>query len=94
MPLVSAVLTLLMSVAPTERPAVVVGAADSPVRLDRAIVLTASQGPPILFYAATNLTENDLEQFTVIAFILDEKGTHGKPCGTPSPRCSSSANSS
>jgi hypothetical protein len=61
MRLLSALLTLLVSAAPTEKPAVVVGAADSPVRLDRAVVLTASEGPPVVLYAATNPTDDELE---------------------------------
>lgn len=75
MVLLSAVLTLLVVAAPTEKPAVVVGAADSPVRLDHAVVLTASEGPPVVLYAATNLTDGELEQFTVIAFVFDAEGT-------------------
>ncbi len=75
MPLLSAFLTLLIFAAPTEKPAVAVGAADSPVRLDRAVVVTPSEGPPVVLYAATNLTDDELEQFTVIAFVFDGQGT-------------------
>jgi hypothetical protein len=75
MHLLPTVLTLLISAASSEKPAVVVGAADSPVRLDHAVVLTASDGPPVVLYAATNVTDAELEQFTVIAFIFDAQGT-------------------
>ncbi len=75
MPLLSAILTLLLSATPTEKPVIVVGAPDSPVRLDRAIILTASEGPPVVLYAATNLTGDELEQFTVIAHVFDPDGT-------------------
>ncbi len=75
MVLFSTVLALLLSAAPTERPAIVVGAPDSPVRLDRATVLTATDGPPVLLYAATNTGSDTLEQFTVIAFVFDAQGT-------------------
>ena len=75
MPMLYALLTLLLSGAPTEKPALVVGAADSPVRLDKATVLIATDGPPVLLYAATNLSNDQLEQFTVIAFIFDAQGT-------------------
>jgi hypothetical protein len=75
MALLSAVVTLLLAAAPGEKPAIVVHAADSPVRLDRATVLTAADGPPVLLYAATSLTGDQLEQFTVIAFIFDAQGT-------------------
>jgi hypothetical protein len=54
----------------------VVQAPDSPVRLDHAKILNVVDGEPaVLLYAATNLTDNDLEQFTVIAFIFDGDGT-------------------
>ncbi len=72
--LCSALLAILLSSAPTEKPALVVGAPDSPVRLDRATVLTATDGPPVLLYAATNTSNDQLEQFTVIAFVFDAQG--------------------
>ena len=53
----------------------VVAAPDCPVRLDHAVVLAASQGPPVVLYEATNLTEGELEQFTIIAFVFDAEGT-------------------
>jgi hypothetical protein len=65
----------LAAAAPLERAAILVHAADSPVRLERAAVLTPSAGPPVLVYAATNQTAEELEQFTVIAFVFDAKGT-------------------
>ena len=73
--LFSTFLALLLSGAPTEKPALVVGAPDSPVRLDRATVLTATDGPPVLLYAATNVTADPLEQFTVTAYVFDAQGT-------------------
>ena len=75
MTLLAAVLTLLLPVTPADRPAIVVTAADSPVRLDRAVVLTAPEAPPVVLYAATNVSDNELEQFTVIAFVFDADGT-------------------
>jgi hypothetical protein len=54
----------------------VIQAPESPVRLDHAKILNVVEGEPaVLLYAATNLTDNDLEQFTVIAFIFDGDGT-------------------
>src|SRR5262245_30288664 len=53
----------------------VVQAPDSPVRLDHAVVVTTDGNPPVLIYAATNFTGNELEQFTVVAFIFDAQGT-------------------
>ena len=61
--------------AATDVPAVVVQAADSPVKIGRATVLTVDGDPPVLLYAATNLTDDEIEQFTVIVFMFDAKGT-------------------
>jgi hypothetical protein len=53
----------------------VVQAPDSPVRIDQAKVLNVGAAEPaVLLYAATNLTDADLEQFTVIAYIFDADG--------------------
>jgi hypothetical protein len=61
--------------AAAEVPAVVVQAPDSPVKLDRATVLTVAGSPPVLLYAATNLTDTELDQFTVIVYVFDAEGT-------------------
>jgi hypothetical protein len=62
--------------APAEVAPTVIQAPDSPVKLDHARILNVVEGEPaVLLYAATNLTDNDLEQFTVIAFIFDGDGT-------------------
>jgi hypothetical protein len=74
MTLLSAALTAWLAAAPAERPAIVVQAQDSPVRLDRATVLQGTEGPPVVLYSATNLTEAQLEQFTVMAFVFDANG--------------------
>jgi hypothetical protein len=73
--LLSAVMAGLMAAAAAEMPAVVVEAADSPVKIGRATVLTVAGDPPVLLYAATNQTDGDFEQFTVTVFIFDAKGT-------------------
>jgi hypothetical protein len=57
-----------------EMPAQVVQAPDSPVKLDRTTVLTVPGSPPVLLYAATNLTGDELDQFTVIVYVFDAKG--------------------
>jgi len=70
------VLTLALALAaPAERAATIVQAPDSPVRLDRAVVLSSSEGPPVLLYSATNLTGDALDQFTVMAFVFKADGT-------------------
>ena len=72
--LIAGLMMLLAGVA-QERAVPIVQATDSPVRLDRATMLSASEGPPILVYAATNLTNDSLEQFTVMAFVFRADGT-------------------
>jgi hypothetical protein len=74
MTLLLAAVTATLAAAPAERPAMVVQAPDSPVRLDRASVLQGAEGPPVVLYSATNLTEAELEQFTVMAFVFDANG--------------------
>jgi hypothetical protein len=75
MTLLCAVLTLSVAGGTIEKPAIIVQAADSPVRLDRATVLSEAGAPPIVLYAATNLTDEQLDQFTIMAFVFDAKGT-------------------
>jgi hypothetical protein len=75
MTLVSTLMTLVLAAGPGEKPATVVQAPDSPVRLDRATILTGADGPPVVLYGATNLTDDQLEQFTVMAFIFKADGT-------------------
>ncbi len=70
----SAVIAGVLAAAAAETPAVVVQAADSPVKISRATVLTVAGDPPVLLYAATNQTDDELEQFTVMVFIFDAKG--------------------
>ena len=75
MELIAALLTILLAALPAEKAAATVQAADSPVRLDRAMVLSGAEGPPVLLYSATNLTDDALDQFTVIAFVFNAEGT-------------------
>jgi hypothetical protein len=60
--------------AAAETPAVVVQAADSPVKIGKATVLTVAGDPPVILYAVTNQTDDELEQFTVTVFMFDAKG--------------------
>jgi hypothetical protein len=71
----AALLMLMLAGAPGDRLALVVQAPESPVRLDRATILTAAGAPPVVLYAATNLTGDQLDQFTVMAFVFDAQGT-------------------
>jgi hypothetical protein len=73
--LATAVVASLAVLAAEVTPAIV-QAPDSPVRIDNAKILNVVAGEPaVLMYSATNLTDDDLEQFTVIAFIFDGEGT-------------------
>lgn len=74
--LLLAVPTLLtLAAAPAERAALVVEAPQAPVRITHATVITPSEGPPIIYYSAVNQTDNQLEQFTVMAFVFKADGT-------------------
>jgi hypothetical protein len=68
-------MTLMLAAAASERPALIVAGADAPARMDRASVLTPADGPPVVLYAATNLTDQALDQFTVMAFVFKADGT-------------------
>ncbi len=53
----------------------VVQAPDSPIRIEHVKILNVGAAEPaVLLYAATNLTDAELEQFTVIAYIFDADG--------------------
>jgi hypothetical protein len=69
------VVALMLAVAPADKPPIVVQAPDSPVRLDHQSVLSPPDGPPVLVYQATNLTDQPLEQFTVMVFVFAADGT-------------------
>jgi hypothetical protein len=69
------VVSVVLAASAGEKPATVVQAPDSPVRIDRATIVTVADQPPVILFAATNTTGDELEQFTVIAFTFDEKGT-------------------
>ena len=71
MTLIAAMVALLLA---ADKPAIVIEAPDSPVRIDRATVVTVTDGPPVLLYSATNLTGDNLDQFTVMVFVFDAQG--------------------
>ena len=69
-------LVLLIGVSTGQIAPAIVQAPDSPVRIDNAKVLNVVPGEPaVLLYSATNLTDTDFEQFTIIAYIFDAEGT-------------------
>lgn len=67
--------TLALGAAATEKPAIVVEGQQPPARITKAVVLTPGEGPPIVYYAAVNQTDQELEQFTVMAFVFKADGT-------------------
>jgi hypothetical protein len=84
--LASTAFVLVTTVNAVTSPAVV-QAPDSPIRLERVKLLNVTPGePPVLLYAATNLTDQDFEQFTVIAFIFGERGRLKARQGAPGRR--------
>ena len=75
MPLPAIAMVAWLTATMAEMTPTVIQGADSPVKLERARILNITAGEPaVLLYAATNLTDNDLEQFTVIAFVFDAAG--------------------
>jgi hypothetical protein len=70
-----AMMTVVLAAAGGERPALVVSGAQSPARINRAIVLTPAEGPSVVLYAARNVTDQRLDQFTVMAFVFKADGT-------------------
>ena len=71
MNLASATMVALLAAA-GDSPAIVVQAPDSPVRIDRAQVLTSGDAPPVLLYSATNPTGDPIDEFTVMVFVFRE----------------------
>ena len=71
---VAAVATSWLLVAAADLPIKLVQAPDSPVRLDHLKIFNSDDAPPVLLYAATNATDNQLEQFTVTVFVFDREG--------------------
>jgi hypothetical protein len=67
MPLVAALIVSFLAV-PGE--ALTVQAADSPVRVDHARLFIGPDGPPVPLYAASNVTDDQLDEFTVMAFVF------------------------
>jgi hypothetical protein len=66
---------LTLAAAPAERAALIVEGPQPPARISRATVITPSEGPPIVYYAAVNQTDKELEQFTVTGYVFKADGT-------------------
>jgi len=68
--LLSVVTSLAVAAAAGERLGLVVEGTQPPAHITRAVVLTPGEGPPVVLYAAVSLTDQRLEQFTVMAFVF------------------------
>ena len=73
--LLFAITTTLALAAPAEKPAIIVEGDQPPARITRAAVLTPTEGPSVVLYSAVNQTDQQLEQFTVMAFVFKADGT-------------------
>jgi len=67
--------TLALAAPPADRPAIIVEGEQPPARITRAAVLSPTEGPSVVLYAAANQTDQELEQFTVMAFVFKADGT-------------------
>jgi hypothetical protein len=68
-------LMLVAAAAAGERAAIVVAGSEPPARVSRATVLTPADGPPVVLYAAVNLTDRQVDTVTVMAFVFKTDGT-------------------
>jgi len=66
---------LLFAATPGERPAKLVEGADAPAKVTRATMLTPAEGPPVVLYAATNLTDRQIDTITLMVFVFKADGT-------------------
>jgi hypothetical protein len=69
-----AVVAAWLLAAAADLPIMAVQAPDSPVRLDHLKIFSTDDAPPVLLYAATNVTNDELDQFTVMVFVFDREG--------------------
>ena len=76
MTLLATSVVLLLAGSAGEITPAIVQAPGAPMQVSRAKIFNVvADEPAVLFYAATNLTDQDLEEFTIVAYIFDEKGT-------------------
>jgi len=71
----AALIAMVASPAVGEKTAIIVAAAQAPARVNRAVLLTPSEGPPVVLYAAVNETDQRIDEFTVMAFVFKADGT-------------------
>lgn len=76
MTLLAASMVLWLAASAAEVTPAAVEAPGSPVRVSRAKVFNiVADEPAVLVYAATNVADYDLEEFTIVAYTFDAKGT-------------------
>jgi hypothetical protein len=76
MTLLAASIALALTLPAGDNTPTIVQAGDSPVKIDHAKIFNiGASEPAVLMYSATNLTDHDLEHFTIIAYIFDAQGT-------------------
>jgi len=67
------ILSATVLAAAVNPPVTVVQAPDTPVKLEQVKLLNTDASPLVLLYAATNLTDAALEQFTVTVLVFDKE---------------------
>src|SRR4029453_12679059 len=65
---------VLVAAVAGERPARLVEGPDAPARVTRATVLTPAEGPPVVLYAATNVTDRPIDTITLMVFVFKADG--------------------
>jgi hypothetical protein len=83
---IAALLAIAPGAAAADRAATIVQAPDAPVKIEKTVLLTPAEGPPVLEYAAMNTTDAAIDEFTVMAFIFDATGTLKAKQGAPARR--------
>ena len=71
----AAITALALAAPPTEKPVTIVEGPQPPVRITRGTVLAPAEGPAVVLYAAVNQTDQEMEQFTVMALVFKADGT-------------------
>ena len=71
----AAITALALGAPLTEKPVTIVEGPQPPVRITRGTVLAPAEGPAVVLYAAVNQTDQEMEQFTVMALVFKADGT-------------------
>jgi len=71
----AAITALALTAPATEKPVTIVEGPQPPVRITRGTVLAPAEGPAVVLYAAVNQTDQEMEQFTVMALVFKADGT-------------------